>query len=512
MASGKLSPRQKMINLMYLVFIAMIAMQMSKEVLSAFGYMNEKLTDNNALFTENNTSKYLNLKQKAIEQPDKYGDLFVQVEEIKDLSEKFSNHIDSLKAFFLLDVEDPTDYEAMDKTHTVDEYFFKGDGYTKAGQYFVDNIIAYRDGMIAIVGEDNPLVTNINKRFDTSDQETKDGAKQAWLKNRYEGFPLISTITNLTAMQTDIKMTNSEVYTDLLGGQLETDAGVNEKTYGTILIPDKSAFFQGENFTGKVVLGRYDATLKPSEVIVNGKNITTFEDGGATLEFPAGNVGEQEVKGKFVFMQDGEPVEIEINSSYAVIPKPNSAVISADKMNVVYRGVPNPMTISIPGIPDNLVTAAGDGLTKAVGSGKYIMTPKTGKEVKISVTGKLPDGQTVSTSQSFRIKDIPSPQGTIRRESGYVTMPKTSLEGSTVGAELPDFDFDLKLITTGFTIKVPGQSAVVVNGSKMDDQAKKAIARSKRGDVINIFDIKSYIEGNTTYKIKPASPVSIEIQ
>lgn len=512
MASGKLSPRQKMINLMYLVFIAMIAMQMSKEVLSAFGYMNEKLTDNNALFEENNINKYLNLQQKAKEQPEKYGEHFAKVEEIKDLTTKFSTHIDSLKAFFLIDVEDPEDYEAMDKTHTVDEYFFKGDGYTKAGQSFVDNIVAYRDGMISIVGENSPLVANINKRFDTSDQVTKDGGKQAWLKNRYEGFPLIATITNLTAMQTDIKITNNEVYNSLLGGQLETDASVNASTYGTILIPDKSAFFQGENFTGKVVLGRYDATLKPSEVIVNGKNITTFEDGGATLEFPAGNVGEQEVKGKFVFIQDGEPVEIEINSSYAVIPKPNSAVISADKMNVVYRGVPNPMTISIPGIPDNLVTANGDGLVKGSGSGKYIMTPKLGKEVKISVSGKLPDGQTVSTSQSFRIKDIPSPSGTVRRESGYVTMPKESLEKSTVGAELPDFDFDLNLETTGFTIKVPGQSAVVVNGSKMDAQAKKAISRAKRGDVITIFDIKSYIKGNTSYKIKPASAVSIEIQ
>jgi gliding motility-associated protein GldM len=512
MASGKLSPRQKMINLMYLVFIAMIAMQMSKEVLSAFGYMNEKLTDNNILFEQNNVNQYLNLQQKAIEQPDKYGAHFAKVEKIKDLTLKFNATIDSLKGTFLKDIEDPTDYEAMDKTSTVDEYFFVGDKFTNAGQNFINNIVAYREGMIEIVGENSSLAANINKRFDTSVQETKDGKKQDWLNNRYEGFPLISTITNLTSMQSDIKVTNSEVYNNLLGGQLESDAGVNEKTYKTILIPDKSAFFQGENFQGKIVLGRYDASLKPSEVIVNGNKITTIEDGGAILNFPAGNVGEREVKGKFIFMQDGEPVEIEINSTYAVIPKPNSAVISADKMNVVYRGVPNPMTISIPGIPDNLVTANGDGLNKIAGVGKYMLTPKNGKEVKISVSGKLPDGQTVSTSQNFRIKDIPSPSGTIRRESGYVTMPKTSLESSTVGAELLDFDFDLKLRTTGFTIKVPGQSAVVVNGDRMNDQAQKAIAKAKRGDVINIFDIKSYIEGNTTYKIKPASPVSIEIQ
>jgi len=170
------------------------------------------------------------------------------------------------------------------------------------------------------------------------------------------------------------------------------------------------------------------------------------------------------------------------------------------------------MTISIPGISDNLVTANGVGLKRAAGTGKYIMTPGSGKEVKISVSGKLPNGQTVSTSQSFRIKGIPAPSGSIRKQTGYVKMPKTSLGNSTVGAVLPDFDFDLVLRTSGFTVKVPGQGAVVVSGNKMNAQAKKAIAKAKRGDVVTIFAIKSSLVGNTTYKIKEASAVSIEIQ
>jgi len=501
-----------MINLMYLVFIAMIAMQMSKEVLSAFGYMNEKLTDNNELFTETNLKKYENLEVKASEQPDKYADHFAKVKQVKDLTNTFETYLESLQTKFLKGVEDPTDYEAMDKTSTVDEYFFVGDKLTKNGQEFLDQIATYRDGVIGIVGEGSDLANNINKRFDTSDQTDRDGKAQPWINNRYEGFPLISTITSLTAMDTDMKITNAEVFNSILGGQLEDDASVNEKTYRTILIPEKSAFFQGENFKGKIVLGRYDSSLKPSEVVVNGKNITEFSDGGAVLEFPAGAVGERDVKGKFVFMQNGEPVEIPIETSYAVIPKPNSAVISADKMNVVYRGVPNPMTISIPGISDNKVTPVAKGLKKASGSGKYIITPGSGKEVTINVTGILPSGQKVSTSQNFRIKDIPSPSGSIRKQTGYVKMPKTSLAGSTVGAVLSDFDFDLKLSTTGFTVKVPGQSAVVVRGSKMDAKAKKAIAKARRGDVVTIFDIKSSLVGNSSYKIKPASAVSIEIQ
>lgn len=509
MASGKLSPRQKMINLMYLIFIAMIAMQMSKEVLSAFGYMNEKLTENNITATAKNKAILENLSTKAKEQPEKYSTLFTKAKEVEELSTKFNDYLETKKELFLQEQDDKKNYEEMDQASIVDEYFFKGDGYTQEGQEFLNQLNGYRDNIIKLIGENHPLTASIRQRFDTSDQEVE-GGKQPWFKNRFEGFPLISTITNLTSMQMDIKTTQSEIFGTLLGGQLESD--VSMSNYRTILIPDKSAFFQGENFKGRIVLGRYDASLVPSEVIVNGNKIEKIENGAAILDFPSGSVGEREIKGKFVFMENEKPVEIAINSSYAVIPKPNSAVISADKMNVVYRGVPNPMTISIPGIPDNLVNATGAGLAKAAGIGKYTMTPGAGRDVVIKVFGKLSDGQTVSSSQSFRIKDIPSPNGTIRKESGYVTMPKTSLENSTVGAELPDFDFDLTLRTSGFTIKVPGQSAVVVNGDRMDDSAKRAIAKTKRGDVVTIFDIKSSLVGNSTYKIKTASAVSIEIQ
>lgn len=498
-----------MINLMYLVFIAMLAMNMSKEVLSAFGFMNEKLVENNLTATQKNTQTLSNLATKAQEQPEKYADLYQTANKVSQLSKDFAAYLETKKAFFVEGLEDVKDYESMDQSNLVDEHFFLKDTYTEEGKEFLNQIRGYKNSIVELIGENNPLSAVINQRFDTSDKKKGIGT-QPWLNNRYEGFPLISTVTNLTSMQMDIKTTESEIYSTLLGGQLESD--VSMSNYKTILIPEKSAFFQGENFKGKIVLGRYDAELQPSEVIVNGQKITKIEEGGAILDFPAGSVGERDIKGKFVFIENGEPVEIEINSSYAVIPKPNSAVISADKMNVVYRGVPNPMTISIPGIPDNLVKANAPGLNSANGSGKYIMTPASGREVTIKVSGTLPNGQTVSSSQNFRIKDIPSPQGTIRKESGHVTMPKSSLENATVGTELPDFDFDLKLTTTGFTLKVPGQGAVVVRGNKMDAAAKKSIARAKRGDVVTIFDIKSSLVGNSGYKIKNASPVSIEIQ
>ena len=89
-----------------------------------------------------------------------------------------------------------------------------------------------------------------------------------------------------------------------------------------------------------------------------------MQQGQTLLEFPAGAVGEREINGEFVFLEEGDTIRIPVESKYAVVPKPNSATISADKMNVVYRGVPNPFTISFPGIPANKVTASTPGLKK----------------------------------------------------------------------------------------------------------------------------------------------------
>src|SRR5690606_32524729 len=102
-------------------------------------------------------------------------------------------------------------------------------------------------------------------------------------------------------------------------------------------------------------------------------------------------------EGKLIFAQDGEEIEVPVNSSFATVAKPNAATISADKMNVVYRGVKNPMTISFAGIPDNKVNASAQGLSKAGGS-RYVMdaTRIQGREVTINVTGTLPDGGKVS--------------------------------------------------------------------------------------------------------------------
>jgi gliding motility-associated protein GldM len=135
MAGGKLTPRQKMINLMYLVFIAMLALNMSKEVLSAFGILNIKIVESNSITDTRNESSFQQLAQKAVDQPGQFGDKKAKVEKIRALSKEFNDYIENIKTTvtqkFVRDAEGNLPYEEMDKGDLIDRMFFTGDRVSK---------------------------------------------------------------------------------------------------------------------------------------------------------------------------------------------------------------------------------------------------------------------------------------------------------------------------------------------------------------------------------------------
>lgn len=518
MAGAKLSARQKMINLMYLIFIAMLALNMSKEVLSAFGLMNEKLTESNEAATERNSEFMASLEQQAKDQPEKYEPLKAQAEQISNLANEFNSYLSDLKAKMSATVDNPTDYEIMDKGDYLDEHFFIGDKLKPGGQEFMDHISKFRDGVTEVLAKSPQFASiseDVKKKFATDDLK-RDAGTVGWLSHNYKGFPLVASLTKMTQIQADIKTTESEVLSAMSRGVLTGE--VSFKNYGTLLQTKKSAFFNGETFDGEIVLGRTDNSTKPNkvELTLDGRPLKentdfTIEGGKVKLKVNSGAVGEHKIKGNLIFNENGDEREVPVEQSFMTVPKPNSATISADKMNVVYRGVTNPMTISFAGIPDNLVNASGSGLSKGSGVGKYNMDPGTGREVVINVTGKLPDGSAVSDKATFRIKDIPKPSGTIAGQVDNAKLPKNTVEIASVGAVLEDFDFELPIQVTSFKIKVPGQPSVEVNGTKLNDQAKTALRKARRGDGIQIFDIKAQIQNNASYKLKGVSPVFVEL-
>ncbi len=520
MASGKATPRQKMINLMYLIFIAMLALNMSKEVLAAFGLMNEKFETSNIKASESNQAFLASLETKASEDAAKYSKLYADGQKIKELSQEYFTYLEEIKKSMTIDVEDPKDYQVMDKSDYLDQKFFQGDNLAPEGKEFMKRINDYRSQVIAVLGKDFPEVKDqVVSRFQTGDENGKvtrrDGVKVDWINYNYEGFPLIASLTKLTALQTDIKATEEAALKAMLQGELTSQVSLTN--FETQLFSEKSAFYSGEKFSGSIVLGKTDRSAKPvkAELTLDGRKMTEGRDyelkeGGVNLLIGAGSPGDHDIAGTLFYMQDGVETEVPVKNSFSTISKPDAAVISADKMNVVYRGVANPMTISIPGIPDNKVSASATGLKRLSGS-KYIMNPGTGREVTINASGVLPDGKRITTPATFRIKDIPRPAGSVRGESGSAQMPSRNLEIATIGAMLEDFDFDLNLAVSGFKFKVPGQPTVVVNGNKLDSRAKSALKRAKRGDAVQVFDIEAYITNNKTYKLKRVSPVVVEI-
>lgn len=518
MAGGKLTPRQKMINLMYLVFIAMLALNMSKEVLSAFGLMNEKFESANVASIDNNKSLLATIDQKGTENAGQFGQAKLVADKVAKISKGFYDYVGSLKAdatngFEVDKATGKLPYEAMDKGAYIDEHWFEGDNYSAKGKEIVAAMAKYVADMKVAVSSDPevkkklaPMIKDIELKFNTDDVKDNEGVTKKYLSYHFEHFPSIASLAKLTAWQNDIQKAEFDMYNALLG-KAAVDAA-SMKNYTALVVLDKSAYFQGETVSGKVVLGRYDDNTKPTSFQGPGK----IENGQAVISMTAGAIGEQNINGQFTFVENGQTIPLKFEGKYVVIPRPNSANISADKMNVVYRGLPNPMTISFAGIGDNNVSASAPGLSKAGPNGKYNLNPGSGTEVVVNVTGKMSDGKSVADKKVFRIKNIPAPQGAIGGQAGLQKGAKSRLEVSEISAVMPDFLYDLSFRVTQFSFKVPGQATIVVNGNRVNAQCKAALARASKGDQIIINDIKSKVIGAEGIDVKTASPAIYEIQ
>ena len=521
MAGGKQTPRQKMINLMYLVFIAMMALNMSKEVLTAFGLMNEKFEDANTNAQGTNEFLLTALAGKAEDEPARYTEPYEKALKVQKLTTEFYGYIGSLKGDatkgFTNDPEtNKLPYEQMDKGQEIDYGWFEKDGLSAKGKEIVSRFEKYRNDFKAIIGNDVTykfLLENIDKKFNTNPVKNNDKQDVEYLDYHFKGYPAVASMAYLSSLQNDAKVLEREAYDLFLGNSLKQAASM--KNYQAMVIPDKAVYYQGEAIKYKVVLGRYDNSTVPTSVVVNGSTIpqSRIKAGQVEGTSVASGLGEHKFTGKFTFMEDGKPVVVDIlNSNYVVVSRPSSATISADKMNVVYAGLDNPISVTVEGITSDKVTAsASNGTLKKIGNGKFVLVPGMGKEVVISATGTMPDGKAITSKQTFRIKPIPRPRGTIRGEFN-AKGPASNLSIVSVGVTFEDFDFDVKPRVTEYTIYFPGMgSERITGGGGLSDAAKMKAQRLRAGDKVIITGIKSKLEG-VTLPVKEASDATYTIQ
>jgi gliding motility-associated protein GldM len=346
----------------------------------------------------------------------------------------------------------------------------------------------------------------IEKRFSTEKVFSKlEGKKVDWLDYNFKGYPLIATITKLSQLQADVKTTES----DIIAGMFQSDlvAAASLTAYQPIVVPEKTAFFQGEAVKGKIILGKFDPNLVAKSVIVNGSSVKA-EAGQANFSFGAGAVGEHEITGSFNFDENGKVVSLPIKGNYVVVPKPNRAAVSSDNMQIIYQEVDNPMTISVGGVQNNNVTASALGLTKVGNDGQYKWNVGKFKEKTVSVTvnAKLPDGKVVSDKQTFKVRPVPKPALTLNGDSGLKVGKASELADATLGINFGSFGEGYKISgkVTSVTLTMPGKSPIPISGSpgavSISDNAS-AVAALKtlpKGSIVYIT--ATYLQNNGSRK------------
>ena len=522
MAKGKQTPRQKMINLMYLVFIAMLAMQIDQEIIRSFQDTNQSLTDSRKSSEEKNGIFELTLKQKADNSPETFALANQQYQGMKKNADDLVGFIETIKGQLKTEagfdanknVED--NFSSLNNTDAVTKKFFKGGDAelpSKNSEELKTKMAALQSYIIQNFGNNKDLasvVTRAKYRLSTDDALYKEQGKN-WLQYKFYNQPLIAALSNLEVIQSEARNLQSDALSLMLREKVDADIKF-DAFEAVVAAPD--VIIQGEPAEAKVFIGTYDSNLPGFGVA--GADRT--ENGIGYKSLVSSTPGEYTFNGVVSFNDaNGKKLEYKFSHPYRVVPGAkevafeSGALLSADKMNVLYRGVQNPISGSILGADNSqtTLTATGGTVTKK-GGGSWVITPGSGNTTTLTISGKGPKGQTISQKFEFRIKNVPAPQGQIRGEN-EVTMPATSIANQTVGAAIPDFDFPVSFQVTGFKFKVPGKAAMFVNGNSLSSVA--GLTKNLRsGDICYIAGIQATATGLGGQTLKKISPVVINVQ
>ena len=506
MAGGKLTPRQKMINMMYLVLTALLALNVSREVMDAFYEVMISQEASIETVEKQNSSIYTAFEAAAAENPVKAGPWRDKANDVKSRSAALYQQIEDLKRGVIeasggADEEsgDPNKPQKMDDLEAAPNYFLiQGNG-AKLKAALAD----YREFMKTEAEGNDLLINSIEGTFDLSDHK-HDGTTISWEQHKFEHFPLISVLTFLTKMQSDVRTSEANVI-DYLQKNI-TASDLKFTGVRTVVMPKSTFVTKGGEYEADVFLAAFDETQNPT-VIINGEELEEEDiiGGVAKVRFPANRVGETTWNGEIKLVQNGEEKVFPVEGSFNVAPP--SVVISPTKMNVLYRGVDNPLEISVPGVdPSNLIVS-GTGVKKS-GNG-YIadVTRNRGGELKISVSVRDGDKTSNMGSKVFRVKNLPDAAGSIFGKTDGL-MSANLIKKAKVEAKFNNFDFELPLRVTAFQIIVPPFAPIDCKGNTLSSNARAALDKAKPGTPVIIRNIRA----TTAKGIKPkVAPITIDL-
>ena len=467
-------PRQKMINIMYLVLTAILALNVSNEVINAFKVVDKSLITTNKNITASNDELYSSLEKKmnepqSIERAKIWEPRAMQA---KQFSDNINNYIDSLKKALKKGADLRMRYNKATKD-SVEE--FREDNLDASTRLFETKgegpklkarLDKYKVDMLNI---GLPMDSTIKKQFETTfpvntiPPVSQDGTKKDFTQSFFHMTPTVAALTMLSKFQNNVKNAESQIVT-YCHNQIGAVERHMDKT-GVLVGQNSNYLMPGQELTVTAGVGAYSSSAAPS-ITINGSSVPVT-DGQGMYKTTVSGAGEHSVSVNVSFKdENNKTVTIPTVVKYTV-GTPGGAAVMLDKMNVFYIGVDNPITISSgTGWDKTHVSMTSGSLIPSGGPGKYI--------VKVSAVGKTTinvNAEGKNSSYEFRIKRIPDPILKVGPSNGGRLQSVVFKNQQFCRADLENFDFDARFNVVSATVYFSGanfpsvQTASITGGS-----------------------------------------------
>jgi gliding motility-associated protein GldM len=549
MAGGKETPRQKMIGMMYLVLTALLALNVSKEILDAFITINNGLETTKVTFNDKLSQQYAGFAASYNENKVKYGEAWQKAQELRKSSDDLVAHIDLIKAKIIGETEGKTLEEVIGKDQFGRDtilnllYVSSKDNYDKNTNIMVgaesakpkeddhadgnnyraavlkQKLQAYGQQVQAMVAGNPSLAQAIDSLF-SYPEKMKDasGTVTNWESLNFYHVPLAATVTILSKLQADVRNAESDALGYLFA---DVDAASYKFTeLVPIVLPEKTYVLEGDSFRASIFLAAYDDTNFPDIVLAREgmkldsnatdipedkrKQVPIGADGRGKLRLPASGIGDKSWEGIIKFRNPtgggykSYPYKVEYE-----VAKP-SLVVSPIKMNVLYRGIDNPVAVSVPGISqDALRPTISTGSLIRQSDGTYIARGMTGNKAVVNVTAEIDGKSKAMGSFEFRVKSVPDPVAKFAGKTSSDNSAKKSDLTAALGviAELKDFEFDLNYPIKSFDLTVIMGGDVKTlssNSNRLTEDQRSLLNQVRRNQTVIIENIKASAPDGST--------------
>ena len=488
MSKKKETPRQKMIGILYLVLLGLVALSVSDSILDAF----KNLTDSLKTSTENVQSgvdaSFLAFEATKLKEEPK------RAQPIYDRAKKASAYARELENY-VIQLKDELQKEGGGIDPTTGDLAKRGD-LDISPRYMINQkraselkkrINETRNKLISLL---NPKQKNgVNFSLNAVDPPAKGGIRKSWEESNFgDGIPLTAAITALSKIQADVKNAESEMVKKILG---EMDqAVINLDQFSAVAVAPSSYIIQGQPYQAEVFLTAYDSKSTPN-ITVNG-NVLNVRNGKGVFSVNTSREGIFSWVGTIAVKQTDGTVKVYRTPEQKYQVARPSAVVSPDKMNVFYIGVPNPVSISAPGIPKQSLRISMTGGTISGSDGNYVVKVNNAGLATVSVSAEINGRVQKISSTNFRTKRIPDPKAKFAGKTGGRMSSVVIKSQDYIFAILDGFDFDARFSISSFSLIIAKPRADVIgpiqgNGNAINSNMKSALATVSPGTRV-IFD------------------------